>query len=156
MESFWAPSMVFGKRDSHPDARETYRRMPPRTSTYGFRKFACEYFAHRAYEQYGLPHTIIRPFNCVGTGEQRALGGREIPSGNVKLAMRHVVPGLIQKVARSQHLLHILGDAAQVRRLAHGGDLAYGIRLCMSTRPRSIRTLTSPSPSARPCWNSPK
>ena len=27
--------------------------------------------------QYGLPYTIIRPFNCVGTGEQRALGGRE-------------------------------------------------------------------------------
>jgi UDP-glucose 4-epimerase len=67
----------------------------------------------------------------VGTGEQRALGGREIPSGNVKLAMSHVLLDLIQKVAGGQDLLHVFGDGTQVRRYAHGGDLAYGIRLCM-------------------------
>nr|WP_265338783.1 NAD(P)-dependent oxidoreductase [Mycobacterium ulcerans] len=78
-----------------------------------------------------MPYTIIRPFNCVGTGEQRALGGREIPSGNVKLAMSHVVPDLVQKVVKGQDPLHILGDGSQVRHYTYGGDLARGIRTCM-------------------------
>ena len=45
--------------------------------------------------QYQLPYTIVRPFNCVGVGEGRALGNEEILSGDVKLAMSHVVPDLI-------------------------------------------------------------
>ncbi|OSC39394.1 NAD-dependent epimerase/dehydratase family protein [Mycobacterium decipiens] len=124
-------SMVFENASVFPTPEKHIAECPPPTSTYGFQKLACEYFAHGAYEQYGLPYTIIRPFNCVGTGEQRALGGREIPSGNVKLAMSHVVPDLIQKVAKGQDPLHILGDGTQVRHYTYGGDLARGIRTCM-------------------------
>jgi UDP-glucose 4-epimerase len=124
-------SMVFENATVFPTPEKHIAECPPPTSTYGFQKLACEYFAHGAYEQYGLPYTIIRPFNCVGTGEQRALGGREIPSGNVKLAMSHVVPDLIQKVAKGQDPLHILGDGTQVRHYTYGGDLARGIRTCM-------------------------
>ncbi|MCV7098950.1 NAD-dependent epimerase/dehydratase family protein [Mycobacterium palustre] len=124
-------SMVFENATVFPTPEKHITECPPPTSTYGFQKLACEYFAHGAYEQYGLPYTIIRPFNCVGTGEQRALGGREIPSGNVKLAMSHVVPDLIQKVAKGQDPLHILGDGTQVRHYTYGGDLARGIRICM-------------------------
>jgi UDP-glucose 4-epimerase len=124
-------SMVFENASVFPTPEKHITECPPPTSTYGFQKLACEYFAHGAYEQYGLPYTIIRPFNCVGTGEQRALGGREIPSGNVKLAMSHVVPDLIQKVAKGQDPLHILGDGTQVRHYTYGGDLARGIRTCM-------------------------
>ena len=40
-----------------------------------------------------LPYTIVRPFNCVGIGERRALRDTDIMSGNVKLALSHVVPG---------------------------------------------------------------
>ena len=57
--------------------------MPPPLSSYGFQKLAVEYFAHAAWDQYKLPYTIVRPFNCVGIGESRALGDAEILSGNV-------------------------------------------------------------------------
>src|SRR5205823_10479513 len=89
------------------------------------------YFARAARDQYQLPYTIVRPFNCVGVGEQRALGDVEITSGNVKLAMSHVVPDLVQKVVKGQDPLHLLGDGRQVRHYTYGGDLARGIRLCI-------------------------
>ena len=75
----------------------------------------------------------MRPFNCVGIGERRALRDSQIMSGNVKLAMSHVVPDLVQKVVKGQDPLHILGDGSQVRHYTYGGDLALGIRLCMES-----------------------
>ena len=69
----------------------------------------------------------MRPFNCVGIGERRALGDDEVLSGNVKLAMSHVVPDLVQKILKGQDPLHILGDGNQVRHYTYGGDLARGI-----------------------------
>ena len=90
-----------------------------------------EYFAQAAWDQYQLPYTIVRPFNCVGIGEGRALGDVEVLSGNVKLAMSHVVPDLVQKVLKGQDPLHILGDGNQVRHYTYGGDLARGIVECM-------------------------
>ncbi|HJW13985.1 MAG TPA: NAD(P)-dependent oxidoreductase, partial [Thermoanaerobaculia bacterium] len=106
---------------------EHVRACPPPTSTYGFQKLACEYFARGAFEQHGLPYTICRPFNCVGVGERRALGGKDIPSGNVRLAMSHVVPDLVQKVIKGQEPLRLLGTGKQVRCYTYGGDLARGI-----------------------------
>jgi len=100
-------------------------------STYGFQKLAMEYFAHAAWDQYQLPYTIARPFNCVGIGESRALGDEEILSGNVRLAMSHVVPDLVQKVLKGQDPLHILGSGEQVRHYTYGGDLAVGIVTAM-------------------------
>jgi len=78
-----------------------------------------------------LPYTIIRPFNCVGIGEKRALCNEEILSGNVKLAMSHVVPDLVHKVVKGQDPLHILGSGNQIRHYTYAGDLAEGIRLCI-------------------------
>jgi len=78
-----------------------------------------------------VPYTICRPFNCVGIGEARALGDVEIDSGNVKLAMSHVVPDLVQKVLKGQDPLHILGDGSQIRHYTYGGDLAKGIVTAM-------------------------
>jgi nucleoside-diphosphate-sugar epimerase len=54
-------------------------------------------------------------------------------SGNVRLAMSHVVPDLVQKVLKGQDPLHILGDGSQVRHYTYGGDLARGIRICMES-----------------------
>jgi UDP-glucose 4-epimerase len=124
-------SMVFENATAFPTPEGEERRCPPPSSTYGFQKLAVEYFAQGAREQYGLPYTIARPFNCVGIGERRALGDREIYSGNVKLAMSHVLPDLVQKVLKGQDPLHILGDGGQVRHYTYGGDLARGIRLCI-------------------------
>src|SRR5439155_21333452 len=118
---------------SWPSHEGQERQIPPPLSSYGFQKLAVEYFARAAHDQYGLPYTIVRPFNCVGTGESRALGDQEILSGNVKLAMSHVVPDLVQKVLKGQDPLRILGDGHQIRHYTYGGDLARGIRLAMES-----------------------
>lgn len=124
-------SMVFENATLFPTPEGHERKCPPPSSTYGFQKLACEYFAQGAWEQYKLPYTICRPFNCVGTGERRALGDKDIPSGNITLAMSHVVPDLVQKVIKGQDPLHILGDGKQVRCYTYGGDLAKGIAIAM-------------------------
>lgn len=124
-------SMVYECVSRYPSEEGDQLQCPPPLSTYGFQKLACEYFAKGAWEQFKLPYTIIRPFNCVGTGEQRAKNEKEIMSGNVKLAMSHVVPDLVQKVYKGQDPLHILGSGEQIRHYTYGGDLAEGIRLCV-------------------------
>ena len=124
-------SMVFESTSAYPTPEGEQLKCPPPLSTYGFQKLACEYFAKGASEQYGLPFTIIRPFNAVGIGEKRAVYDREVYSGNVKLAMSHVVPDLVQKVLKGQDPLHILGEGNQVRHYTYAGDLAKGIRTCV-------------------------
>ncbi len=126
-------SMVYESATTYPSQEGDQRLIPPPLSTYGFQKLACEYYAQGAWEQYKLPYTIIRPFNCVGTGEKRALCDRQIQSGNVKLAMSHVVPDLVQKILKGQNPLHILGSGNQIRHYTYGGDLARGIRLCIES-----------------------
>ena len=130
-------SMVYESATSFPTKEGEQRNCPPPLSTYGFQKLACEYYCQGAWEQYKLPYTIIRPFNCVGTGEKRALCDSEILSGNVNLAMSHVVPDLVQKIIKGQNPLHILGSGNQVRHYTYAGDLARGIRLCIES-PKSI------------------
>jgi nucleoside-diphosphate-sugar epimerase len=126
-------SMVFESTGVYPTPEGEERKGPPPQSTYGFQKLATEYFAQGAWEQYELPYTIVRPFNCVGVGEKRALSDKVILSGNVRLAMSHVVPDLAQKVLKGQDPLHILGDGGQVRHYTYGGDLARGIRLAIES-----------------------
>ena len=126
-------SMVFESAGVFPTPEGAQLTSPPPRSTYGFQKLATEYFARGAHEQYGLPYTIVRPFNCVGIGERRALRDSDVMSGNVKLAMSHVVPDLVQKVLKGQDPLHILGDGTQVRHYTYGGDLARGIRLAIES-----------------------
>jgi nucleoside-diphosphate-sugar epimerase len=124
-------SMVFESTSRFPTPEGEQLRSPPPISTYGFQKLACEYFARGAREQYGLPYTIVRPFNCVGIGERRAKSDRQVMSGNIKLAMSHVVPDLVQKIVKGQDPVHLFGSGQQVRHYTYGGDLAKGIRLCM-------------------------
>jgi UDP-glucose 4-epimerase len=125
--TYLSSSMVFESASTWPSYEGQERECPPPLSSYGFQKLAVEYFGRAAYDQYRLPYTIVRPFNCVGIGESRALGDEEIMSGNVKLAMSHVVPDLVQKVLKGQDPLHILGDGSQIRHYTYGGDLARGI-----------------------------
>src|SRR5215469_4259111 len=129
--TYMSSSMVFESADHWPSHEGQEREVPPPLSSYGFQKLAVEYFARAAWDQYKLPYTIVRPFNCVGTGESRALGDEEILSGNVQLAMSHVVPDLVQKVLKGQDPLHILGTGDQVRHYTYGADLARGVVLAM-------------------------
>jgi UDP-glucose 4-epimerase len=61
-------SMVYENATVFPSPEGHERQCPPPSSTYGFQKLACEYFAQGAWQQYKLPYTICRPFNCVGIG----------------------------------------------------------------------------------------
>ena len=126
-------SMVYESATVFPTPEGAQLTSPPPVSTYGFQKLASEYFARGAWEQYQLPYTILRPFNCVGIGERRAVRDTDVMSGNVKLALSHVVPDLVLKVLKGQDPLHILGDGSQVRHYTYGGDLAHGIRLAMES-----------------------
>jgi UDP-glucose 4-epimerase len=126
-------SMVYESATVFPTPEGAQKTAPPPISTYGFQKLASEYFAAGAWEQFQLPYTIVRPFNCVGIGERRAKRDTDIMSGNVKLALSHVVPDLVLKVLKGQDPLHILGDGSQVRHYTYGGDLAHGIRLAMES-----------------------
>jgi len=126
-------SMVFENTSLYPTPEGEQLKCPPPSSTYGFQKLASEYFARGAREQYQLPYTIIRPFNVVGIGEKRARLDKEVLSGNIRLAMSHVVPDLVQKVLKGQDPLHILGQGNQVRCYTYGGDAARGIGLCVES-----------------------
>jgi nucleoside-diphosphate-sugar epimerase len=129
--TYLSSSMVFENATEWPSYEGQEREVPPPLSSYGFQKLAVEYFAKAAWDQYQLPYTLARPFNCVGIGESRALGDEEIMSGNVRLAMSHVVPDLVQKVLKGQDPLHILGSGEQVRHYTYGGDLAAGVVTAM-------------------------
>ena len=122
-------SMVYENAKNFPTKEGEEKSSPPPFSTYGFQKLAAEYFAYGAYEQHKLPYTIVRPFNCVGLGEGKALGESDYTSGSIKLALSHVLPDLIQKVIKGQDPLRVLGNGEQVRCYTHGKDLARGIRM---------------------------
>ena len=129
--TYLSSSMVFESAAEWPSYEGQQKEIAPPLSSYGFQKLAVEYFARAAWDQYRLPYTLLRPFNCVGTGESRALGDEQILSGNVRLAMSHVVPDLVQKVLKGQDPLHILGSGDQVRHYTYGGDLAAGVVTAM-------------------------
>jgi UDP-glucose 4-epimerase len=122
-------SMVFENTKIYPTPESEIKTCAPPLSTYGFQKLAVEYFCKGAWEQYGLPYTIIRPFNCVGIGEENALGDHEIVSGNIKLMLSHVLPDIINKIMKGQNPLHILGSGDQIRCYTNGLDIARGIRM---------------------------
>ena len=75
--TYMSSSMVFESAPAWPSYEGQEKEIPPPISSYGFQKLAVEYFARAARDQYGLPYTIVRPFNCVGVGEMRARGESE-------------------------------------------------------------------------------
>ena len=127
-------------------SRRTGSRSSPSSTSRGRRGISTE-----------LPYTIVRPFNCVGIGERRARGDAEIMSGNVRLAMSHVVPDLVQKVLKGQDPLHLLGSGDQVRHYTYAGDLARGIVDRGGASGRAQRRLQPLDGRRRPpCSSSPR
>lgn len=139
-------SMVFGKATQWPTEESHLLECTPPSSTYGFQKLSCEYFAKGAWEQYGLPYTIVRPFNCIGVGEEEAIGEHQILSGNIKLTLSHVVPDLINKCLRGQDPLHILGSGDQIRHYTNGKDIARGVRICLESEKAKNQDFNISSP----------
>jgi nucleoside-diphosphate-sugar epimerase len=128
-------SMVFENTSVYPTPENQVSLCPVPSSTYGFQKLSCEYFCKGANEQYSLPYTIVRPFNCVGVGEDKALSKDTITLGNKKLMLSHVLPDLINKsfMLRKNEHLPILGDGNQIRHYTNGKDIARGIRLALES-----------------------
>lgn len=143
-------SMVFESTQQYPTPETEVKTCPPPLSTYGFQKLAVEYFCKGAQEQYGLPYTIIRPFNCVGVGEDEALGAEEVEQGNIKMLMSHVLPDLIYKALHlsSSDYLPILGSGDQVRHYTNGKDIARGIRGAMESQEAENNDFNISSPRA--------
>lgn len=127
-------SMVFENSKNFPTPEGDELNSPPPFSTYGFQKLSSEFFCRGAFQQYGLPYTIIRPFNCVGIGEYQSNKNHEIYSGNVKLALSHVVPDFIVKSLVKQNPFRILGNGNQTRCFTYGGDIAKGIYLTLENQ----------------------
>jgi UDP-glucose 4-epimerase len=128
-------SMVFENCSIYPTPESALQTSPPPSSTYGFQKLASEFFCLGAWEQYKLPYTIIRPFNCVGVGEEEALGEEKVYSGNIKMLMSHVLPDLIHKafLLNKEDKMPILGDGNQIRHYTNGRDIARGIRMSLES-----------------------
>ena len=128
-------SMVFENTSTYPTPESEVTNCPPPSSTYGFQKLSSEFFCKGAYEQYNLPYTIVRPFNCVGVGEDEALGEEKTEVGNIKMLMSHVLPDLIHKALKlsAKDRLPILGSGKQIRHYTNGKDIARGIVICMES-----------------------
>jgi nucleoside-diphosphate-sugar epimerase len=120
---YLSSSMVYECATTWPSAEGDEQHIPPPMSSYGFSKLATEYFARAAWDEFQLPYTIVRPFNCVGVGEDAK--------------MSHVVPDLIRKVLSGADPLPILGSGMQVRHYTYGKDLARGIVTAM-THPSAL------------------
>ena len=119
-----------GLRERHrlPDAgRAPARVSRRRRAPTGFRSSRASTSREARANSTDCPTRSAARSTASGVGESRALGGRKIPSGNVELAMSHVVPDLVQKVLKGQDPLRILGSGDQIRCYTYGGDLARGI-----------------------------
>lgn len=126
-------SMVYENSNVFPSTEICLTTSPAPNSSYGFQKLSSEYFAKSAYKQYGIEYTIIRPFNCIGVGEDKSIKESKIISGNIKLTLSHVIPDLVLKCLKKQTPLHIIGDGNQIRCFTHGKDISRGIRLAMES-----------------------
>ena len=130
---YFSSSMVFESASVFPTKESHITACPPPLSTYGASKLIGEYFCKGAGEQYGLPYTIIRPFNCVGVGEDDKLSGTETPDGNEKMMLSHVLPDLVYRAIKigEEAELTILGSGNQVRHYTNGRDIARGTIMAM-------------------------
>jgi nucleoside-diphosphate-sugar epimerase len=126
-------SMVYENTNIYPTPESEINNCPVPFSTYGFQKLASEYFALGAWEQYGLPYSIVRPFNCVGLGEEKALGAEEMNENNSTLMLSHVLPDIIKKIMMGQNPVEILGNGEQIRCYTHGKDIAKGVRMVVES-----------------------
>lgn len=126
-------SMVYENANIYPTPEDVI--CSPPNSTYGFSKLAIEYKALGAYEQYKLPYTIIRPFNCIGLGESSEKSEQELLEGNIESMLSHVLPDIVLKTIRSKGEvpINIFGDGNQIRCYTHGKDIARGIRMAMES-----------------------
>lgn len=127
---YCSSSMVF-EAGKAPHTECDLNKIPPPFSTYGFSKLAGEYYCKGLYEQHQIPYTIVRPFNCVGIGEDTALNEDPADLDEFGISLSHVIPDFIYKALKKLDPFPIYGDGGQIRCFTHGKDIARGIHLAM-------------------------
>jgi UDP-glucose 4-epimerase len=110
-------SMAFERAQEFPTTEDSLDRTPTPRSSYGLSKLAGEYYCRAANAEFGLPFSIVRPFNAYGPGE--------LPGDEPGIA--HLVPDLIERCLRRERPLQIFGSGEQTRTLTHVDDIADGI-----------------------------
>lgn len=119
---YCSSSMVFERAEVFPTPEDYLPQCPVPRSAYGFSKLTGEVYCRAAADEFGLPFTIVRPFNAYGPGE--------VPEDEPGIA--HAVPDLIGKVLSGQRPLEIFGSGDQTRTITHSRDIADGIVTAMS------------------------
>jgi UDP-glucose 4-epimerase len=110
-------SMAFERAEDFPTTEESLVRTLTPRSSYGFSKLSGEYYCRAAHDEFGLPFSIVRPFNAYGPGE--------LPGDEPGIA--HLVPDLIERCLAGERPLQIFGSGEQTRTLTHDDDIATGI-----------------------------
>lgn len=140
-------SMIYENATEFPSKEGSEEVIAPPFTCYGFQKLAVHYWAKGYLSEFGLPYSIAVPFNCVGTGEVVSKTfDKEVMSGNIKLAMTHVIPDLIHKVSAGQYPVHVLGQGNQIRHFTYAGDLARGIITLMEDEQHLNRAFNLSTP----------
>lgn len=129
--TYISSSMVYEMATEFPTEEGDEIALAAPCTTYGFQKLGVEYYARSAYMQYGLPYTIVRPFNCVGPGDRSAINRSSVPEGNLRIARGHVIPDLVERSMRREDPMPVLGDGSQIRCFIYAGDLARGVITAM-------------------------
>jgi nucleoside-diphosphate-sugar epimerase len=129
-------SLVYESCTDFPLKEGSETACPAPKSAYAFQKLAAETCVRAAFEQHGLPFTIVRLFNVVGPGDYVSKGDRNLDffPGD---ASNHVLPELAIKVLTNQSPLQIIGDGKQTRNFTCVQDVARGIRACIE-HPRAL------------------
>ena len=122
-------SMVYENTNIFPTPENCLSKIPPPTSTYGFSKLSMEYMIKGANEQYGLPYTILRPFNAIGIGENDFIEGKT----------SHVLPDLVVKTLKefnrktNDGTIELYGNGQQTRCFTNARDIARAVRMSLES-----------------------
>jgi len=116
-------SCVFDHSASPLATEASLPQSPPPPTGYPFSKLLGEFYCRAYTQQFGLPYTIIRPFNVYGPGE--------LPGP--RWGDSHVIPDLTAKILSGQYPLEIFGDGYQTRSFTHVQDIAWGIVVAMES-----------------------
>ena len=112
-------AMVFENAKVYPTPEDYLDECPTPTSPYGFQKLTGEVYCRAAHAEFGLPYTIVRPFNAYGY---------EFPG---EVGTTHVIPDLARKILEGERPVPILGSGKQTRSFTHVEDVADGIVTAM-------------------------
>ena len=113
-------AMVFERAEVYPTPEDYLDECPTPLSPYGFQKLTGEVYCRAAHVEFGLPYTIVRPFNAYGY---------EFPG---EVGTTHVIPDLARKIMEGQRPLQVLGSGTQTRSFTHVEDVADGIVTAMA------------------------